>query len=916
MAKKYRVLLLVIGILILFCVMNISYAYFVVQSSQSNNNLAASDCFKLNFTDKNDIDLQSAIPISDDEALDLIPYEFTIKNVCKSAARYYVNIEKINGSTLDESFIKYKLNDNIPLILGNIEDNETLVNENAFTSRTVDTNILLGGEERNFSLRLYLDEDATIDAANKYYYSKVVVISNLEKNPFVDIAVNLGEDAYGTNMLSVVEGREIGELPVVQRDGYEVVGWYSTPDFLEGTGLSVNSIVTRSLRTIYPKYAEAYYNLDFNLNGGVFLEDQENVQLKMGETYNLKTPKKKGNKFEGWTVESGRNTTVNDNVVTMGAEDSVVKANFRAITHNLEVRDSYGCDGNYSVDYENEYELCTPTREGYTFGGWNVDASEGYIEDNKFIMKDSDSVVYPTWIINDYKWIVYHNKMNINGKNYTLFETETGTGPYHSTFSGTVKTYTGFTSPISISKTIEVDALAGSNDTVTRNIINYDYFRNKYNLKILTNNGNVTGVSGESNIPLYYEQEYTIPSASRTGYSLAYWINETTNERLGNVFIQDDKANIIKPMWNPNTYTVTFNLNGGDSISQNTKSVTYDSPYGELPVPLRSRYSFQGWYTDTSFTTEVKSSDIYTIIGNQTLYAKWLGDDYTITFNNNGGGGEMETVTFVYGNSVTLPANQFVKEEYHLKGWSTNPNSKTIEYTDQQVISGMPLVNNILYAVWKEDRMDVEFTICSTDSSDAFTMLGYTCANNSGIIGGLFGGNTKTIKQNNNNVTSIDIPDYYMDDGTMMYIRKINGMGTNYSNSNLKTVTLHESLLEINDNAFYNYSALTSIRIPSSVTRIGEKAFSGCSALASVYIEPTNITFGTKCFENLKYSTNSSNYGSTIYVRSQDINDTLSSGKSTSNRVESTTYYTVQQSAAFLSSAKYYTKVSTDYNWT
>ena len=369
-------------------------------------------------------------------------------------------------------------------------------------------------------------------------------------------------------------------------------------------------------------------------------------------------------------------------------------------------------------------------------------------------------------------------------------------------------------------------------------------------------------------------------------------------------------------MWNPNTYTVTFNLNGGDSVSQNTKSVTYDSPYGDLPVPLRSRYSFQGWYTDTSFTTEVNSSDIYTIIGNQTLYAKWLGDDYTITFNNNGGEGEMETVTFVYGNSVTLPANQFVKEEYHLKGWSTNANSKTIEYTDQQVISGMPLVNNTLYAVWKEDKMDVEFTICSTSSTDAFTMLGYTCANNSGIIGGILGGNTRTIKQNNSNVTSIDIPDYYMDDGTMMYIRKINGMGTNYSNSNLKTVTLHESLLEINDNAFYNYSALTSIRIPSSVTRIGEKAFSGCSALASVYIEPTNITFGSKCFENLKYSTNSSNYGSTIYVRSQDINDTLSSGRSTSNRVESTTYYTVQQSAAFLSSARYYTKVSTDYNWT
>ena len=46
--------------------------------------------------------------------------------------------------------------------------------------------------------------------------------------------------------------------------------------------------------------------------------------------------------------------------------------------------------------------------------------------------------------------------------------------------------------------------------------------------------------------------------------------------------------------WTANTYTVTFNPNGG-SVSPTTKTVTYDSAYGTLPTPTRAGYTFAGW---------------------------------------------------------------------------------------------------------------------------------------------------------------------------------------------------------------------------------------------------------------------------------------------------------------------------------
>ena len=73
--------------------------------------------------------------------------------------------------------------------------------------------------------------------------------------------------------------------------------------------------------------------------------------------------------------------------------------------------------------------------------------------------------------------------------------------------------------------------------------------------------------------------------------------------------------------WSPATYTVSFNSNGGSSVS--SISVKYGDTYGTLPTPKKDYYKFVGWYTSPSGGTKVSSGDTFNSASNITLYAQW-----------------------------------------------------------------------------------------------------------------------------------------------------------------------------------------------------------------------------------------------------------------------------------------------------
>ena len=128
---------------------------------------------------------------------------------------------------------------------------------------------------------------------------------------------------------------------------------------------------------------------------------------------------------------------------------------------------------------------------------------------------------------------------------------------------------------------------------------------------------------------------------TRTGYTFKNW--NTSADGSGKSYAPgatySENANLtLCAQWTPNTYKVNFNANGG-SVSSNTKNVTYNSAYGDLPTPTRNGYKFIGWFTSQSGGTQITKSTTVTTTSNLTLYAQWettkIYTKSTVSKNNN-----------------------------------------------------------------------------------------------------------------------------------------------------------------------------------------------------------------------------------------------------------------------------------------
>ena len=175
--KEYIVFI----IALIITISSFSYAFFI-SSDILGNNVATTECFKITLEDSNDINLDKAYPISESEGSSLTPYTFTIKNVCNKVADYQVNIETLSTTTIDTEYIRIKLDNNESNILKRYELNESNINNNVKEGRKITTGTLRANEEKTYSLRMWIDEESTIEqSANKEYHGKVTVIATPNK---------------------------------------------------------------------------------------------------------------------------------------------------------------------------------------------------------------------------------------------------------------------------------------------------------------------------------------------------------------------------------------------------------------------------------------------------------------------------------------------------------------------------------------------------------------------------------------------------------------------------------------------------------------------------------------------------------------------------------------------------------------
>lgn len=228
------------------------------------------------------------------------------------------------------------------------------------------------------------------------------------------------------------------------------------------------------------------------------------------------------------------------------------------------------------------------------------------------------------------------------------------------------------------------------------------------------------------------DNEIILNNPTRNGYTFAGWTGSNGNTPETSVTISKTSTGVLSytANWTANNYTVTFNPNGdGASTPTASKSVTYNSTYGDLPTPTRTGYTFAGWYTAPSGGTKVTSSTTVSITSGQTLYAHWTANTYSVVYDANGGTGTMENSSHTYGTPSSLRANTFTLTGYSFSGWNTADNGTGIFYSNQQSVSTLtPTDGEIvtLYAQWTANTYTITFDNQGADISSGTTSMEVT----------------------------------------------------------------------------------------------------------------------------------------------------------------------------------------------
>ena len=195
------------------------------------------------------------------------------------------------------------------------------------------------------------------------------------------------------------------------------------------------------------------------------------------------------------------------------------------------------------------------------------------------------------------------------------------------------------------------------------------------------------GTGSSTTIIKDYDTTVTLPGAlfTRTGYTQTGWRNAdgTKTYPLGGTYTENAGITLY-PVWTPNRYTITFDTAGGNEIAPITQN--YGTAITAPANPTREGYTFIGW--DKAIPATMPAENV-------TITAQWKINQYTITFDTNGGSA-VAPITQDYGTAVTAPANP-TKEGYTFIGW------------DKAIPTTMPAENMTITAKWKVNSYTITF---------------------------------------------------------------------------------------------------------------------------------------------------------------------------------------------------------------
>ena len=404
-----------------------------------------------------------------------------------------------------------------------------------------------------------------------------------------------------------------------------------------------------------------------DLGGGTLSGSSEDIQIivKNGESFTAPSaeglPRPDGISEDAqlyWTDENGNCYKPGD---TVPADVSML-----SITGDYEViylPGTYGT-GSAVTDMKPHNNILTLrgalfTRAGYTQVGWStVDGGEKVYGFEDVYTKNEALTLYPVWNTNKYTITFDTN----GGSEIAPITQDYGTqiaAPANPTRKG--YTFKGWDKEIP-------ETMPAENITVKA-----QWEINQYTITFDTNGG-----SEIAPITQDYGTEITAPdNPTRKGYTFKGWDKEIPETMPA--------ENItVKAQWEINQYTITFDTNGGSKIAPITQD--YGTEITAPDNPTRKGYTFKGWDKEIPETMPAE---------NVTVKAQWEINQYTITFDTNGGS-EIAPITQDYGTEITAPDNP-TRKGYTFKGW------------DKEIPEAMPAENMTVKAQWEINQYTISF---------------------------------------------------------------------------------------------------------------------------------------------------------------------------------------------------------------
>jgi uncharacterized repeat protein (TIGR02543 family) len=196
---------------------------------------------------------------------------------------------------------------------------------------------------------------------------------------------------------------------------------------------------------------------------------------------------------------------------------------------------------------------------------------------------------------------------------------------------------------------------------------------------------------------------------TRAGYTFSGWSTTSTGSVVsftGGYTHGQTSSFTLYAIWTVNTLTVTFDVQGGSSVT--SASVATDAKLTAPTPPTRAGYTFSGWST-TSSGSVVSFTGGYTHgqTSSFTLYAIWTANTLTVTFNSQSG-------TVVSNGSVATDAKLTgptapTRTGYAFSGWSTTTSGSVVSFTGGYTHG--QTADFTLYAIWNADSLTVTFDV-------------------------------------------------------------------------------------------------------------------------------------------------------------------------------------------------------------